>query len=78
MKSFGSTKKEIIDKTKNVENVQSLEVLLVQCNLVHNQYQQKSEVLNIFTLNKLYAYLLNVEPGNFVFLKTYNTVFDKI
>ena len=38
---FGSTKK-LIDKTKNVENVLSLEVVevfLVQCNLIHNQYQ---------------------------------------
>ena len=36
MKSFGSTKK-LINKTKNEENVPSLEVVevvLVQCNLV--------------------------------------------
>ena len=39
MKFFGSTEK-LIDKTKNRENVQSLdvvEVFLVQCNLVDNQ-----------------------------------------
>ena len=28
--------------------------------------------------NKFYAYLLNVEPSNLVFLKTYNTEFDEI
>ena len=28
--------------------------------------------------NKSYAYFLNVEPSNLVFLKTYNTEFDKI
>ena len=28
--------------------------------------------------NKSYAYLLNVEPSNLVFLKTYNTDFDEI
>ena len=28
--------------------------------------------------NKSYAYLLNVEPSNLVFLKTYNTKFDEI
>ena len=47
MKLFGSSEK-IIDKTKNGENVPSLEVVeevLVQCNLVDNQYQQKSDVL---------------------------------
>ena len=80
MKLFGSTKK-LIDKTKNGEKVPSLEVVevvLVQCNLVDNQYQQKSEVLYTFTPNKSYAYLLNVEPSNLVFLKTYNTEFDEI
>ena len=80
MKLFGSTKK-LIDKTKNGENVLSIEVfevVLVHCNLVDNQYQQKSEVLCSFTPNKFYAYLLNVEPSNLVFLKTYNTEFHEI
>ena len=74
MKLFGSTK-ELIDTTKIGENVLSLEVVevvLVQCNLVDNQHQQKSEVLHTFTSNKSYAYLLNVEPSNLVFLKTSN------
>ena len=60
MKLFGSTKK-LIDKTKNGENVPSLEVVevvLVQCNLVDNQDQENSEVLYTFTPNKSYAYLL--------------------
>ena len=35
-------------------------------------------MLYTFTLNKSYAYLLNVELRNLVFLKTYNTEFDKI
>ena len=51
MKLFRSTKK-LIDKTKNGENVPSLEVVevvLVQCNLVGNQHQQKSEVLHFYT-----------------------------
>ena len=55
-----------------------VEVVLVQCNLVDNQYQQKSEVLYTFTSNKSDGYLLNVEPSNLVFLKTYNTEFDEI
>ena len=47
MKLFVSTKK-LIDKTKNGEKVpcfEVVEVVLVQCNLVDNQYQLKSEVL---------------------------------
>ena len=57
MKLFDSTIK-FIDKTKNVEEVPSLivvEIVLIQCNLVDNQYQQKSEVLYTFTPNKSYA-----------------------
>ena len=80
MKLFGSTKK-LIDKTKNGEKVSSLnvvEAVLVQCNLVDNQQQQKPEVLYTFTPNEAYVYLLNVEPSNLVFLKTYDTEFDKI
>ena len=72
MRLFGSTKK-FIGKTKIGEKVPSfevLEVVLVQCNLVDNQYQ-KSKVLYTFTPNKSYAYLLNVETINLVFLKTY-------
>ena len=37
-----------------------------------------SEVLYTFTPNKSDAYLLNVEPSNLVFLKTYSTEFDEI
>ena len=55
---FGSTKK-LIDKTKNGENelkmsLQIAEIVLVQGNLVDNQYQQKFEVL---IPSKSYAYL---------------------
>ena len=51
MKKVGSTK-ELIDKTKNGENVPYLElvqVVLDQCNLVDNQNQQNSESLYTFT-----------------------------
>ena len=80
MKLFDNTKK-INRKTKNGENVPTLEVVevvLVQCNIVNNQYQQKSEALYTFIPNKSYIYLLNPEPSNLVFFKTYNTEFDEI
>ena len=50
----------------------------MQCSLVDNLYQQKSEALFTFTQNKSYTYLLNVEPSYLVFLETYNTEFDEI
>ena len=57
-------------------SLEVFEVVLVQCNLVDNQCQQKFKVLYIFMSNKLlsYAYLLN----NLVLLKTCNTEFDEI
>ena len=51
MELFGSTKK-LIDKTETAENVQSIEVcevVVVQCNLVDNKYQQNFEVLYAVT-----------------------------
>ena len=60
MKLFGSTKK-LIDKTKNGENIPSLEVaevVSVQRNIEDNQYQQKPEILYTFTPNKSCSYLL--------------------
>ena len=59
MKLFGSTKK-LIEKIKNVEKVPNLEVVevvLVQYNLVDNQYQRKSEVLYTVTPNEGYGFL---------------------
>ena len=35
-------------------------------------------MLYTFTPNKSYAKLLNLEPSNLVFLKTYNTEFGEI
>ena len=51
------------------KSLEVVEVVLVQFNLVDNQYQQKSEVLYTFMPSQSYAYLLNVEPSNLVFLK---------
>ena len=58
-KLFGSTQK-LIDQTKNQEKVLSLEVVevvLVQCNSVDNQCQEKYEILCTFMPSKCYANL---------------------
>ena len=50
MKLLGSTNK-VVDKDKNGENVpklESVEVVLVHCNLVKNDYQHTSKVLFTF------------------------------
>ena len=72
---------KLFGSTKDVEKVPSpeiVEVVLVQCYFVENQHQRKSVVSCTFTPNKSYADFLNVGPSNLVFLKTYNTEFDKI
>ena len=74
MKLFGNTK-ELIEYG---ENMPSLEVVLVQCKLLGDQYQQRSVVLYIFMPIISHTYLFNVKPSNLVFLKTYNTEFDEI
>ena len=68
----GNTK-QLIRKTKN-----GAKYILLHYNLVDNQPYQSSDVLYIFTPNKFYSYLLNVEPSNLLFLKTYRTRFDDI
>ena len=63
---------------ENVPNLEVVEVVLVQCNLVDIQFQQKSQLLYISTPNKSDAYLLNVEPSSLVFLKIHNVEFNGI
>ena len=68
-------------KTKDGENVTTLEVgevARVECNLADNQYQQKYNILCTTAHNKSYACLLNVQPNNLMFLKTYNTMLPDI
>ena len=64
MKLLGSTKKDV-DSDKNSENVpklESVEVVLVHCNLVKNDYQHSSKVLFSFVPNKQFGQLINKFP----------------
>ena len=54
------------------------EVVLVQCNIVNNDYQQDSRVLYTFVPNKPFGSLLEISPANHLFLKTFNSEYDKI
>ena len=75
MKLLGSTKKDV-DQDKDGENVpklESVEVVLVHCNLVNNNYQQASKVLFTFVPNKQSGQLINIEPHSLITLRTTNT-----
>ena len=80
MKLLGSTKK-VVDKGKNGEYVpklESVEVLLVHCNLVKSDYQHASKVLFSFVPNKKFGKLLNISPHVFTIMNTINTEFSSV
>ena len=80
MKFLGSTESKIT-KDKNSENVPHLEIVelvLVHCNLVNNDYQQDSRILYTFVPNKTFGSLLEISPTNQVFLKTFNSEFQEV
>ena len=80
MKLLGSTKK-IVDNDKNGENrpkLEIVEVVLVHCNLVKNDYQHTSKVLFTFAPDKEFGKLINISPHAFTMMNTVNTEFSNI
>ena len=80
IKLSGSTKKDV-DQDKDGEDVpklESVEVVLVHCNLVNNNYQQASKVLFTFVPNKQFGQLINIAPHSLTMLGTTNTEFSSI
>ena len=70
-----------ITKDKNGENLPHLEIVelvLVHCNLVNNDYQQDSRILYTFVPKKTFGSLLEISPTNQVFLKTFNSEFEEV
>ena len=80
MKLLGSST-DTTDGDKNSELVPTLEsvdLVLVHCNVVNNSYQQASKVLFTFLPNKKYGQLITVSPETLIMLKTVNTEFSFI
>ena len=80
MKLLGSSKKDV-DQDRDGENLpklESVEVVLVHCNLVNNNYQQASKVLFTFVPNKQFGQLINISPHLLIMLNTTNTEFSSI
>ena len=77
MRLLGSTKKDV-DSDKNSENVpklESVEVALVHCNLVKNDYQHTSKVLFSFVPNKQFGRLINISPHSLTMMNAVNNEF---
>ena len=63
---------KIFGKDKDGEDVtklKSVEVVLVHCNLVNNNYQQASKVLFTFMPNKQFGQLINISLHSLTMLK---------
>ena len=72
---------DTIDRDKNSELVpklESVDLVLVHCNLVNNSYQQASKVLFTFVPNKKYRQLITVSSNSLIILKTINAEFSFI
>ena len=74
MKLLGSAENKITKKP----HLEVVELVLVHCNLVNNDYQQDSRILVTFVPNKAFGSLLEISPTNHVFLKTFNSEFQEL
>ena len=80
MRLLGSTKKHV-DQDKNGEDVpklESVEVVLVHCNLVKNYYQHSSKVLFSFVPNKQPGQLINISQWSPIMMNMLNTEFSYV
>ena len=80
MTLLGNTKKDV-DQDKDGEDVlklESVEVVLVQCDLVNNNHQQASKVLFTFVPNAQFGQIINISPHSLTMLGTTNTEFSFI
>ena len=80
MKLLGSTERKI-SKDKNGENVphlETVELVLVHCNLFNIDYQQDSRILYTFVPNKTFGSLLEISRTNQVFSKIFNSEFQEV
>ena len=72
---------DTIDGDQNSELVpklESVDLVLLHCNLVNKNYHQASKVLFTFVPNKKYSQLITVSPNSLIMLKTINTEFSLI
>ena len=73
IKLLGTTIKKMT-KDKNSEKIPHLEiidVLLIHCNIVTNDYQHDSRVLSTLVPNKSFSQLFDISPKGFIFLKNF-------
>ena len=63
---------------EDLPKLESVEVVLVQCNLVSNSYQKASKVLFTFVPNELFGQLIAISPHSLTVLKTTSAEFQPV
>ena len=58
--------------------LESVEVVLMHCNLVNNNYQEASKILFAFVPNKQFGQLITIAPYSLTMLNTTNTELSSI
>ena len=80
MKLLGSAKKDV-DKNKDGEDVpklESVEFVLVHCNIVNSTYQKASKVIFTFVPSEQFGQLITISPHLLTMLKTNSAEFQLI
>ena len=80
MRLLGSTKKDV-DKDKNgeiVPKLESVEFVLVHCNLVKNDHQHASKVLFSFVPDKQFGQFINISLNTLTMMNTVKTEFSHV
>ena len=80
MKLLGSTKSRVTKNRggENFPHLEIIEVVLVQNNIVNDNYKRSSRVLYIFVPNQPFGQLLDISPKKFIVLKTFDSEFSYI
>ena len=80
MQLLGSSKK-VIDKNNDgeiVPRLETVEFVLLHCNLMNNSYQHASKVFFTFVPNNQFSQLNSIRPHSPTILKTTNAEFSFI
>ena len=80
MQLSGSSQKDINQNKDGeiVPRLESVEVVLVHCSVIANNYQQASKVLFTFVPNKKFGQSITITPHSPIMLKTTNAEFSFI
>ena len=79
MKLLGGTESKIsTDKnSEHVPHLEAVELVIVYCNIINNNYQRDSRILYTFVPYEPFGSLLEISPPNHIVLKTFNSEFQE-